>query len=640
MADIIYRKDYNKYFTLINSLIPLFLIFFYYFVINDVFIPGYLLYGWNEMLLLSTFVSIVPDVAYWFLFGIKVVGASDTAQFTLNILILSGSFLLLLSLLDNTSKPTNKGRAALLIGGILTFPLGIVALISFYRTRSKEQTLGIKDRFLGEIRKNKLPYVLIIPFIVFLAFTYIIPIIRGFYITLFTFPDLPRAFNPVDYSTDPLLWTIHAILGGLQRQDPAYIGIDNYLELFSGTNNAAAFQKALGNNIFFVLLFVPGVVIVALLLSVLLNSKLLKGENAYTTIFYMPVVTSILVVAVIWGRVIFEPNSGILSMIFTLIAPLLDLIYGFLSAITFGFIPALKADVGVNWLSKYLMESISVMSIWRRVGFDILILLAGLKSIPKSLYEAADIDGHGSLSQFRNITLPMLKGPLGVVMVLELINGWQIFQELYGLNQAGTDNTLAVYLISHYADPRVMTFASTVGYFIFAMTAFLGLLDRVEARGTLKMIPLFALFAVLFNIPSNRTGELPPSLGFSAAWTYDQLFLLLALLVILYYLIFVVFGIRLRPLRLKPVFQYDEVKSDFSGLKTTGYFVLFASIFYYLNGYDTLTKSGLGSTLFIGSINSMTLGTLFFICGILMILSSRYVPFFYQRFHKTQEWRN
>ena len=449
---------------------------------------------------------------------------------------------------------------------------------------------------------------------------------------MFTFPDLPRAFNPIDYSTDPLLWTIHAILGGLQRQDPAFIGIDNYLELFSTTVNAGHFQKALGNNIFFVILFVPGVVIFALLLSVLLNSKLLKGENTYTTIFYMPVVTSILVVAVIWGRVIFEPNSGLLSLIFTLIAPVLDLIYGFLNIISFGLIPAVKADVGVNWLSAYLMESVSVMSIWRRVGFDVLILLAGLKSIPKSLYEAAEIDGHGNLSQFRNITLPMLKGPLGVVMVLELINGWQVFQELYGLNIAGTDNTLAVYLISHYADPRVMTFASTVGYFIFTMTAFLGLLDRVEARGTLKLIPLFTLFAVLFNIPSNRTGELPASLGFSVAWTYDQLFLLLAILVMLYYLFFVVFGIRLRPLRLRPVFQYDELKRDFPGLKTTGYFVLFASVFYFLNGYDTITKSGFGSTLFIGPINSMMLAILFFTTGILMVLSSRIVPFFYERF--------
>ena len=179
-----------------------------------------------------------------------------------------------------------------------------------------------------------------------------------------------------------------------------------------------------------------------------------------------------------------------------------------------------------------------------------------------------------------------------------------------------------------------MNFASTVGYFIFAMTAFLGLLNRVEARGVLKMIPLFALFAVLFNIPSNRTNEIPPSLGFSAAWTFDQLFLLLAVLVMLYYLFFVIFGIRLRPLRLKPVFQYETLKRDFAGLKTTGFFVLFTSGFYFLNGYSTITKSGFGSTLFIGPINSMMLAVLFFTIGILMVSSSRIVPFLRQKLSK------
>ena len=150
-----------------------------------------------------------------------------------------------------------KGRNAWLVGGILTFPLGILAIIAFRATRSKEQDLTLKERVVGELRKNKLPYILIIPALIFLIFTYIIPIIRGFYITLFSYPagDLSRVFNPVDYSKDPLLWTIHAILGGLQRQDPIFIGVDNYLELFSQTTRATSFQNALDNNIFFVIIF-------------------------------------------------------------------------------------------------------------------------------------------------------------------------------------------------------------------------------------------------------------------------------------------------------------------------------------------------------------------------------------------------
>jgi ABC-type sugar transport system permease subunit len=413
-------------------------------------------------------------------------------------------------------------------------------------------------------------------------------------------------------------------------------------------------------------------VIVSLLLAVLLNSKFLKAENTYTTIFYMPVVTSILVVAVIWGRVIFELNTGLLNVIFGFIGPFLDLIYAILNILTLGLVPALKAAPRVDWLTNYLMESIAAMSIWRRVGFNVLILLAGLKSIPKNLYEAAEIDGHGSLSQFRNITLPMLSGPLGVVMILELINGWQIFQELYGLNQAGSDNTLAVYLIAHYARADVMTFASAVGYFIFAMTAFLGLLDRIEARTILKLIPLFTLFAVLFNIPSNRADTLPTSLGFNAAWTYDQLFLLLALIALLYYLLIVVLNLRFnlihnllallsypasllsflrferlkikqrefrRP-KLKPTIIYTDLRRDLSSLRTIGFFMLFTTLFYFLNGYDTITKQGFGSTIFIGTISSMNLFYLFFIVAILMVFAYKYVPFLYKIFsskESTQE---
>ena len=83
-----------------------------------------------------------------------------------------------------------------------------------------------------------------------------------------------------------------------------------------------------------------------------------------------------------------------------------------------------------------------------------------------------------------------------------------------------------------------MTFASTVGYFIFGMTAFLGLLGRVEIKNVLKGFALFSLLAILFSIPSNRVGRTAKSLGFSLPWlTYDLLFLVLAILCLLYYVI-------------------------------------------------------------------------------------------------------
>ncbi len=610
--------------ALINGLIPLVLIIGIYVVWLEIFHiaggafeVGYFLYGWTEFLALSTFVSIVPGVVTWDLYGLAVVGGIETATLFINVLIMVGGGCAIIGSIISSKEQINKGRFLWIVGGILTFPLGILAFIAYIGTRSRESEKSVRERVASELRKNKLPYLLIIPFVIFLIYTYIIPIFRGLYITLFSYPsdDLSRAFLPVDYSQDPLLWTIHAVLGGLQNQNPVFIGLENFFELFSHTTRAGAFQKALNNNIFFVIIFVPGTVIVSLLLAVLLNNKFLKGEDAYTTVFYMPVVTSILVIAVIWLRVVFDPDSGLLTLIFQMITPPVEFIYSVLSLITLGIIPANKVPSDINWLSDYLMESIALMGIWRRVGFDVLILLAGLKSIPNSLYEAAEIDGHGGWSKFKNITLPMLKGPLGVVIILEIINGWLVFQELYGLNVAGADNTLAIYLIYNYADPRIMTFASTVGYFIFAMSAFISLVERTDARGVFKLFSITCMLSIMFSIPSNRAATDPKSLGFSGglAWlTYDFFFLLIAFACLIYYVVFIVIKER-------------EVEADLMGLRNTGFFTLFISIFFLLNGYSTITQGNFGVTP-IGTFPSFIIGLVLIIVGLLMAFAYKYVP--------------
>ncbi|MHA1990396.1 MAG: carbohydrate ABC transporter permease [Candidatus Hodarchaeales archaeon] len=633
----------SQLFTLINGLLPFTLILGM--GLLGLFLQiGYLFYGWVEILGLSTFVSLVPDVAEWYFFGISLVGAENTANITMSGLVLIGAVLIIFGYLR--SFQTNlegeiNGRTLWLIGGILTFPLGILALISYRNTRPKERDLTLRERITGELRKNKLPYLLIVPALIFLFFTYIIPILRGLYITVFSYPEASKAFFPVKYAEDPLLWTLHALLGGFQRGEPTFIGIENYIELFSNSIRATQFQNALDNNIYFVIMFVPGVILVSLGLALLLNNKLLKGENAYTTIFYMPVITSVLVVSVIWLRIVF-PADGLLTIILTTFAPIHDGFFAILNIITLGIVPANVVQESINWLSVAMIESVTIMSIWRSVGFDVLILLAGLKSIPSSLYEAAEIDGHGSWSKFKNITLPNLKGPLGVVVILELINGWQIFQEFYGLNiaQYGGDQSLAIYLIANYADPVNLTYASTVGYFIFGMTAFIGLLGRVEMKNLLKGFSLFILLAILFSVPSNRTNTLPKSLGFTLPWmTFDLLFLAIAFFFLIYYFI-------------NSIIKYRELEDDLRDLRMAGFFTLFVVPFYLFNGYNILTKSGFGSTPFyfplpfidtdpslgfIGNfVGSMTIPSLFIglillIIAILMISAYYFVPFMKKR---------
>ncbi|MHA1168603.1 MAG: carbohydrate ABC transporter permease [Candidatus Hodarchaeales archaeon] len=616
------KKSTHKLLVLINGLLPSSIISIFMFFTSTMYFPlGYLLWGWSGLFGLSLFVSIVPDVASWLFFGIKLVGAEDTANLILSIISLLGGILVLIGTIQNMGGNENRhslnNRILWLIGGILTFPLGIFAIIAFYVNRPIKREKGMKEAIINEISKNKLPYILILPFIVFLFFTYIMPIFRGFYITLFgTF----QIYSPVNYEQDPLLWTIHAVFGGLQLQSPDFISIENYLELFSESLRASSFQNALNNNIFFVIIFVPSAVVVSLLLAVLLNNKFLKGENAYTTIYYLPVVTSILVVSLIWWKVVFKFDGGLLNVMFNSLAPVINSVYSILNTITFGIIPANEVTGNVDWLSPdYLMESIAIMSVWRRVGFDVLILLAGLKSIPDSLYEAADIDGHGSWSKFKNITLPMLKGPLGVVIILELINGWLVFQELYGLRLAqwGGDQTLAVYLISNYADPRNMSFASTVGYFIFGMTAFFSLLGRVEFRNILKGFTMFSLLAICFSIPTNRHATDPRSLGFGSilSWlSYDILFLGLAFICLTYYVVVI-------------VYRKKEIEEDLHGLFVSGMLTLFVSPMYMVNGYNTLYQSGYGSTP-IWFIPSLLIGVILLITGLLMVFARYYIPIF------------
>ncbi len=641
-------KSRSQQLAFLNGLIPMILITFIFlagsFGVTGYFFPlGYLLYGWSELLALSTFVSVVPDVAFWYYNGIALVGAEKTAHITLTIFCFLGATMLTYGAIRSIDKPLEggdtPGRSYWLLGGILTLPFGILGIVAYINSKSKDQDLSLRQRISGELRKNKLPYILIIPALVFLIFTYVVPIFRGFYITLFSYPEnFPfgqnPAFHSVDYATDPLRWTIHAIFGGLQNQDPIFIGIDNFLELFSHSSNAVQFQNALENNIYYVIIFVPGVVIASLLLAVLLNSKFLKGENTYTTIFYMPVVTSILVVSVIWRRVVFDAKGGILTSLLNLtinlpvitdltgvdfsIPGIIGGIYGIMNIITLGLVPANTIGENISWITDHLMESVAMMGIWRRVGFDVLILLAGLKSIPDSLYEAAEIDGHGSWSKFKNITIPMLKGPLGVVMILELINGWLVFQELYGLDVAnyGGSQTLAVYLIGNYTNFEIMTFASTVGYFIFGMTAYLGLLGRMEIKNSLKIFPIFGLLAILFNIPSNRSTRIipvnPKSLGFTLDWlTYDVLFLFLAFFIGFYYLY-------------TSVIKRKELERDAKDLRKAGFFTLFIVPFYLVNGYSTLSKSAFGSTPFTIAgveIRSLIFGVIFLIISLLMIFA-------------------
>lgn len=177
-------------------------------------------------------------------------------------------------------------------------------------------------------------------------------------------------------------------------------GLDNYIEMFQSTE----FWKATWNSIYFCILTVPVGVFLALLVAVLLNAKL-KGRTAFRAIFFLPMVVAPAAVAMVW-KWIFNSQYGIINTM-------------------------LGANVG--WLtdSRFVLLTCAVVQIWSNIGYDAVLLLAGLQNVSATLYEAADLDGASKVKQFFSITLPMVSPTLFVVMIMRLMSSLKVFDLIY-----------------------------------------------------------------------------------------------------------------------------------------------------------------------------------------------------------------
>ncbi|MFC3715412.1 carbohydrate ABC transporter permease [Luteimonas soli] len=190
-----------------------------------------------------------------------------------------------------------------------------------------------------------------------------------------------------------------------------FIAFDNYIGLLHNP----LFWKTLGNTLYFVIVGVPLSIAVSLGAAVLLHSKLGRFKGFFRTAFFAPVVTTVVAVAVIW-RYLFHTRYGLVN-------------WG-LSSI--GIEP-------VDWLGDphWAMPTIILFAVWKNFGYNMIIFLAGLQSIPEDLYEAARIDGAGAWRQFRHVTLPMLGPVLLLVGILTMSGYFQLFAEPYVMTQGG-----------------------------------------------------------------------------------------------------------------------------------------------------------------------------------------------------------
>ncbi len=204
-------------------------------------------------------------------------------------------------------------------------------------------------------------------------------------------------------------------------QPARWFGLTQYRRILIDPVFRGDFYRALANNGVFAAVVVPLQTALALALAVLLNRPL-RGMSLFRTFFFMPVVFPMALVAVVWKLIYSRSDLGMLNAV--------------LHAISLGHLGP------YDWLGSgsTALAAIIVLSIWQGVGFQMIIILAGLQGIPPSLYEAAAIDKAGRWKQFLHITLPGLRNPLIFVVMVTTIFAFRLFDQVYVMTSGGPDN--------------------------------------------------------------------------------------------------------------------------------------------------------------------------------------------------------
>jgi multiple sugar transport system permease protein len=239
-----------------------------------------------------------------------------------------------------------------------------------------------------------------------------------------------------------------------------FVGLDNYIEVL----NSAAFWGALRNTLYFVLAGGTLSVAVSLAAALLLNARVVRLRSLFRTIYFTPVVTTLVAVAIVW-RYLYHPRYGLLNHAL-----------GWL-----GLGP-------IDWLGDphWAMPAIILLSVWKNFGYNMLIFVAGLQGIPEEFYEAAAIDGAGAWRRFLHVTLPGLAPIFLFVGLTTMIGQFQLFAEPYVMTQGGPlGSTQSLVLLMYEEGFRWwrMGTASTIAVLLLLITLIGALLQMRLQRG-------------------------------------------------------------------------------------------------------------------------------------------------------------
>ncbi len=226
---------------------------------------------------------------------------------------------------------------------------------------------------------------------------------------------------------------------------PVWVGWENYQEVLVDP----LFWKTLGNTVSFVIATAGFEVTLSLFLAVLLN-RLLIGKNFFRTAYFLPFITPMVSVALVWGW-LYDPQFGILNWLLQSLG-------------------VIQAPIAWLYNPDTALGSIVALRVWKTMGYTIVIFLAGLHAVPESVYESATLDGAGPWQTFWRVTLPMITPTLFFVTTMALINAFQTFDSVYLLTQGGPEHStelLVYWMFKNAFEFYKIGPASAIAYILF-----------------------------------------------------------------------------------------------------------------------------------------------------------------------------
>jgi multiple sugar transport system permease protein len=262
----------------------------------------------------------------------------------------------------------------------------------------------------------------------FVGYLFVAPLILG--LLVFTYGPVLAAFG-LSFTKGDYIST------------PRWIGLGNYQALLEDD----LFWTSMRNTLYYVAGVVPAGLILSLLLALAMNQKL-RGIVFFRSIFFLPTISSSVAISLMWLW-IYNPEFGVLNF-------LLDLV-------------GIK---GPAWLSssEWAMPAVIIMAVWRGLGYNMLIYLAGLQGIPDVYYEAAEIDGAGGWAKFRHITVPLLSPTTFMLLILSIIGAFQVFEYTYVMTGGGpvyATLTIVLHVYNNAFRSFQMGYASALAYVLF-----------------------------------------------------------------------------------------------------------------------------------------------------------------------------